>query len=265
MYSDSRSTANSSISTIIKYLIAVLCAVNIALLFGKWISIWGESFSLLGLKRELDEFIGSSGLSAVIVFQFVSALACVYSLVRTFWEGHDFERAIGFVVSLIYTAVVMIRLRGESDGYGLLGPQLTSVPTIIIILCVTGALLSFFGNTLAAALGGNVPAPEIHIDGSKITGAIKTSIDNISSKAKTIGTVTCSCGAILVSGDKFCPKCGQKRPESPRCAVCGALLAKDAAFCSKCGARVGKVPAVDHDEDSTHESSTKLMGSLTRK
>lgn len=52
-------------------------------------------------------------------------------------------------------------------------------------------------------------------------------------------TVTCSgCGATLAPGAKFCPECGQPRPQKKFCSECGAQVAPGAKFCPECGNRL---------------------------
>lgn len=44
-----------------------------------------------------------------------------------------------------------------------------------------------------------------------------------------------ACGAQVDAGQKFCPACGEKRPQISRCPRCGALQKPGAGFCSSCG------------------------------
>ena len=64
---------------------------------------------------------------------------------------------------------------------------------------------------------------------------------NASAKAGSVcsGEWTCSCGAVNTT--KFCPRCGQKRPEQPKaafCGECGYKLSENELsfkFCPNCG------------------------------
>ncbi|MDW7659729.1 MAG: SPFH domain-containing protein, partial [Bacillota bacterium] len=48
------------------------------------------------------------------------------------------------------------------------------------------------------------------------------------------GEWTCACGA--VNTGKFCPECGQPRPETHTCANCGhQVTGNKPKFCAECG------------------------------
>lgn len=54
----------------------------------------------------------------------------------------------------------------------------------------------------------------------------------------TGGTWTCSCGMTIDEAFGFCPKCGKKKPEIPKCTNCGLEFSGqllDMKFCPKCG------------------------------
>lgn len=51
------------------------------------------------------------------------------------------------------------------------------------------------------------------------------------------GQFCTACGAQLVEGAVFCPKCGQKTSDEQTCTSCGATLPPDSVFCLKCGTR----------------------------
>ena len=52
-------------------------------------------------------------------------------------------------------------------------------------------------------------------------------------------TVMCAgCGTPLDPGAKFCPECGQPRPQNKFCTQCGAQLTPGAKFCPECGSRL---------------------------
>ena len=53
------------------------------------------------------------------------------------------------------------------------------------------------------------------------------------------GGVTCSCGAQLPQGTKFCPQCGSKLGNF--CPECGSEIQAGAKFCGNCGHRLVKV------------------------
>jgi ribosomal protein L40E len=64
-----------------------------------------------------------------------------------------------------------------------------------------------------------------------------------------MAAIICSkCGASLVSGAKFCVKCGEKQQaqeekkekneETNTCLSCGTMLLATAKFCTKCGKAV---------------------------
>ena len=54
-----------------------------------------------------------------------------------------------------------------------------------------------------------------------------------------LGGWTCpNCGAKQGGGQKFCDRCGTKRPEPPRCPGCGKLVKPGEAFCSDCGTKL---------------------------
>ncbi len=47
-----------------------------------------------------------------------------------------------------------------------------------------------------------------------------------------------ACGGMLATGAKFCPQCGEARPETG-CPGCHAPVAPGAKFCAACGSKVG--------------------------
>ena len=49
------------------------------------------------------------------------------------------------------------------------------------------------------------------------------------------GGVTCSCGAQLPQGTKFCPQCGSKIGNF--CPECGGEIQVGAKFCPECGTK----------------------------
>ncbi|RYG58028.1 zinc ribbon domain-containing protein, partial [bacterium] len=49
--------------------------------------------------------------------------------------------------------------------------------------------------------------------------------------------LTCSCGAQVARGAKFCPECGQKVALKQSCPGCGVESAPGAKFCAECGQR----------------------------
>lgn len=54
----------------------------------------------------------------------------------------------------------------------------------------------------------------------------------------TADSWTCACGS--VNTGKFCPECGEKKPEAPKkrfCTNCGAELSDAAKFCPECGTK----------------------------
>ena len=57
---------------------------------------------------------------------------------------------------------------------------------------------------------------------------------NVSPSA-VLSTITCSCGAELPIGAKFCSECGAKIEAKKGCPKCGFADAKG-KFCSECGA-----------------------------
>lgn len=54
-----------------------------------------------------------------------------------------------------------------------------------------------------------------------------------------LGGWTCpNCGASLGGGQKFCDRCGTKKPEPPRCPGCGRLIKSGEIYCSNCGTKL---------------------------
>ena len=50
-------------------------------------------------------------------------------------------------------------------------------------------------------------------------------------------SLTCSCGASVAGGAKFCPECGQKVTAKQHCPGCGVEATPGAKFCAECGHR----------------------------
>ncbi len=63
--------------------------------------------------------------------------------------------------------------------------------------------------------------------------------------------VCTECGARLMEGDQFCPKCGARVIKERRCPDCGEVLRGGAKFCPGCGRAVGGRQSVPEEPDET--------------
>lgn len=74
--------------------------------------------------------------------------------------------------------------------------------------------------------------------GQMFAEAMKTAKDE--PKPTEVAKVACSkCGKMIPADAKFCPECGEKRPEKKFCVKCGKPMPASANFCPECGTKVG--------------------------
>jgi membrane protease subunit (stomatin/prohibitin family) len=87
------------------------------------------------------------------------------------------------------------------------------------------------GGFMGTASQANVQQMQQHVSPPQQTAPVMTGV--IGAAAAT-GQWTCSCGA--VNTGKFCPNCGNKKPEAAKCPKCGRDLgANPGKFCPECG------------------------------
>lgn len=85
----------------------------------------------------------------------------------------------------------------------------------------------------------------IELDKAQIQKFMEESSAKFVSASQNFLGITCpNCGAKIVRGKKFCPKCGKKLPETQndvktkKCVSCGEIVPETSKFCPKCGAEL---------------------------
>ncbi len=87
-----------------------------------------------------------------------------------------------------------------------------------------GAMTGFMGFGMAQQAGG--------IKANELFSMAKEKDEAEAAKAPANGTWVCTCGS--VNSGKFCPECGNKKPQGGFCAECGAKVS-GGKFCPECG------------------------------
>ncbi len=87
-----------------------------------------------------------------------------------------------------------------------------------------GAMTGFMGFGMAQQAGG--------IKANELFAMAKEKDEAEAAKAPANGTWACTCGS--VNSGKFCPECGNKKPQGGFCPECGAKVS-GGKFCPECG------------------------------
>ena len=72
------------------------------------------------------------------------------------------------------------------------------------------------------------------------------------------------CGAIIESGETFCPNCGSKIPKQSFCRSCGAPMSDGELFCSKCGAKaISEMPQNSIPNNKGNSQAALITGIIS--
>lgn len=108
-----------------------------------------------------------------------------------------------------------------------------------------GAMAGFMGMGIGMNAGGNILGgyqQNPHYNNQQPNGVAQAPAPQqaqpVQTAAPSANSWTCACGAINTG--KFCPECGQPKPEAPKkrfCTNCGYELNAGAKFCPECGTK----------------------------
>lgn len=108
-----------------------------------------------------------------------------------------------------------------------------------------GAMAGFMGMGIGMNAGGNILGgyqQNPHYNNQQPNGGAKAPAPQqaqpVQTAAPSADSWTCACGS--VNTGKFCPECGQPKPEAPKkrfCTNCGYELNPGAKFCPECGTK----------------------------
>ena len=108
-----------------------------------------------------------------------------------------------------------------------------------------GAMAGFMGMGIGMNAGGNILGgyqQNPHYNNQQPNGGAQAPAPQqtqpVQTAAPSANSWTCACGAINTG--KFCPECGQPKPEAPKkrfCTNCGYELNPGAKFCPECGTK----------------------------
>lgn len=108
-----------------------------------------------------------------------------------------------------------------------------------------GAMAGFMGMGIGMNAGGNILGgyqQNPHYNNQQPNGVAQAPAPQqaqpVQTAAPSANSWTCACGAINTG--KFCPECGQPKPEAPKkrfCTNCGYELNPGAKFCPECGTK----------------------------
>lgn len=108
-----------------------------------------------------------------------------------------------------------------------------------------GAMAGFMGMGIGMNAGGNILGgyqQNPHYNNQQPNGGAQAPAPQqaqpVQTAAPSANSWTCACGAINTG--KFCPECGQPKPEAPKkrfCTNCGYELNAGAKFCPECGTK----------------------------
>ncbi|MCH5296162.1 MAG: SPFH domain-containing protein [Ruminococcus sp.] len=105
-----------------------------------------------------------------------------------------------------------------------------------------GSMAGFMGMGVGMNVGGNIIGgyqQNPHYNNQQPNqGAPAPAPQGGPQTAPSANTWTCACGA--TNTGKFCPECGQPKPEAPKkrfCTNCGYELGENAKFCPECGTK----------------------------
>lgn len=183
-----------------------------------------------------------------------SSYAGIHAGINVFATGIQGEYNSFWSVMLIINAVLVILLAGLA-AFGLLRDRnalvlpMAAVGFLMFFLTVfqrafiderelhvgVGAWMMLFLSLLAlgAALLDNRAA------GKKILDFAELNLLGLRVSAPKLGGWTCpTCGAAQGAAQRFCDRCGTKKPEPPRCPNCGKLCRPGEVFCADCGTKL---------------------------
>lgn len=102
-----------------------------------------------------------------------------------------------------------------------------------------GSMAGFMGMGIGMNAGGNMMAGyQQNLQYHQTPQPQQTTPTVPAQATATADSWTCACGS--VNTGKFCPECGEKKPEAPKkrfCTNCGAELSDAAKFCPECGTK----------------------------
>lgn len=106
-----------------------------------------------------------------------------------------------------------------------------------------GAMAGFMGMGIGMNAGGNILGgyqQNPHYNNQQPNGVAQApqQAQPVQTAAPTADSWTCACGS--TNTGKFCPECGQPKPEAPKkrfCTNCGYELNAGAKFCPECGTK----------------------------
>lgn len=106
-------------------------------------------------------------------------------------------------------------------------------------------------------LQGKLNTPEFEIyfekldDIEKVIAELENQKKDLEEQGKK--TLTCSCGTVLSSKDRFCYKCGNPVEQKNNICECGQKVEEGMTFCPKCGNRIGKIEKIEFVEEVNYK------------
>lgn len=168
---------------------------------------------------------------------------------------------IAFLVAAMVFAVLML-MNNRNVGV-IVYAAMTAIPIVVILILISklnnamqslfdsasGMLGSMMWMISGSSMDYSMQSPELlHMSVAPVfallfaaAAVVVTVVPGI--KVPEMGPIedltkwTCACGCQNKLSNTFCPACGQKRPEKPRC-ECGAPIVPGTKFCGKCGSPI---------------------------
>lgn len=148
--------------------------------------------------------------------------------IESFWESGEVNTGDIFIIfgygliilGVIFTIIGLVKNSQKNNAVPFVNYCATNVK---MFKCCRCGYIGFYGNTCPVCKSKNTMLP------------YNDNIQPQNASHNNNGSRSPSCGAVTVTGSKFCGTCGKSLSDKKRCPSCGVETEFEALFCSNCG------------------------------